>query len=422
MGALKPVKFGLIGCGAIANNAYMPTILKQYSMIDVVACADTVPERAALLAGKYGMKAVTNDEIYSDPEIEVVINLTFPTSHFEVNQAALQAGKHVHCEKMMGVSWEQGQTLAKLAEERGLHFTLAPDTFLGGAWQTCRKLIDDGFIGKPISAHCFVSRAGVLGSPHSQSMRRTLPQPDNTSAAFPFSRNKLPGHNPRTPEGSGLPFDMGGYYLHNLLNMFGNISRVSGFCKPASPAGSSFDPLNERYGEINAYSDPENLVGSLEFENGVYGSILFSTGVGNMPDQRFVVYGSNGVLICPDPNYFGGSVVIQSQAGKPMVFDLVTGFAKSPVWEVPLTHGYVEESRGVGLVDLAFAIRNHRKPRCHYSMGYQAFEVIHGIIDSCTNNTMHRMLSHCERPNAIQPGFRSGLFTGPLGQQSFLDD
>lgn len=422
MSALKPVKCGLIGCGAIANNAYMPTILKQYSIVDVVACADTVPERAAMFAEKYGMKAVSNDEIFNDPEIEIVINLTFPTSHFEVSQAALMAGKHVHCEKMMAVSWEQGQALATLAKEKGLHFTLAPDTFLGGAWQTCRKLIDDGFIGQPISAHCFVSRSMVLGGTQGKSTRRTLPQQENNSAPFPFGRNQLPGHNPRTPEGSGLPFDMGGYYLHNLINMFGNINRVSGFCKAANPGHGSFDPLNERYGETNVYTEPDSLVGSLEFDNGVYGSILFSSGVGNMPDQQFTVYGSDGVMICPDPNYFGGNVIIQSQAGKPMVFDMVSGFKKSPTWDVPLTHGYVEESRGVGIADLAFAIRNNRKPRCHYSMGYQAFEAIHGIIDSCTNNTMHQMISHCDRPKAVQPGFRSGLFTGMLGQQSFLDD
>jgi predicted dehydrogenase len=421
MSALKPVRCGLIGCGAIANNAYMPNILKQFSMVDVVACADTVPERSALLADRYGMKAVTNDEIYNDPAIEVVINLTYPTSHYEVTKSALLAGKHVHCEKMMAVTWEQGQELARLADEKGLAFTLAPDSFLGGAWQTCRKLIDDGFIGQPVSAHCFVARSMVLGATQGQGTRRPLPSSDN-SALLPFFHNTLPGHNPRTPDGSGLPFDMGGYYLHNLINLFGNISRVAGFCKPTKEAWGSFDPLNKLYGETIAYREPDNLVGSLEFENGVYGSILFSSGVGNVPAQTFIVYGSDGVLICPDPNFFGGSIVIQSQAGKPVVFDKISGVSQSPTWDVPLTHGYVDESRGVGIVDLAFAIRNSRKPRCHYSMGFQAFEVVHGILESCTNNTMHQMISHCDQPKAIKPGFRSSLFTGPFGQQSFLDD
>jgi predicted dehydrogenase len=321
---------------------------------------------------------------------------------------------------MMAVTWEQGKELAELAESTGLHYTQAPDTFLGGAWQTCRKIIDDGFIGQPVSAHCFVARGlGIMGR-QTRSTRRELPQLDNGTSGFPFAR--IPGYNPRTPEGSGLPFDMGGYYLHNLINMFGNINRVSGFSKAVNPAKGSYDPLNEGYTDMSVSNEPDNLIGSLEFDNGVYGSILFSAGVGNYPDDRFIVYGSDGILICPDPNFFGGKVIIQSQAGKPMVFDLVTGIGKSPVWEVPLTHGYISESRGVGLVDLAFAIRNGRKPRCHYSMGYQAFEVVHGIIDSCTNNVVHKMISHCDRPKAVRSGFKSGLFEGNLGQQSFLDD
>ena len=109
MPALKPVKVGLIGCGMIANNAYMPTILKQYSFIDVVKCTDTLPERAQLFEKKYGCKAVpANDDIYGDPEIDIVLNLTYPTSHLEVTMNALKAGKSVHTEKMMGVSWEDG--------------------------------------------------------------------------------------------------------------------------------------------------------------------------------------------------------------------------------------------------------------------------------------------------------------------------
>ena len=145
MSALKPVKVGLIGCGMIALRAYMPTILKQYGMVDVVKCADTVPERAKMFAEKFGMQACTNEEIYNDPEIEVVLNLTYPTSHFEVTKAALEAGKSVHTEKMMAVTWEQGLELARIAEKaekNGQWYTQAPDTFLGGAWQTIRQLID----------------------------------------------------------------------------------------------------------------------------------------------------------------------------------------------------------------------------------------------------------------------------------------
>ncbi len=421
MGALKPVKVGLIGCGAIAIRSYMPTILKKYNMIDMVKCADTVPERAALFAEKFGMKACTNEEIYNDPEIEVVLNLTYPTSHYEVTKAAIEHGKHVHAEKMMAVSFEQGQALAKLADEKGVWYTQAPDTFLGGAWQTARKLIDDGYIGDPIAVHCLVTRGNmILGGVQGKSTRREVPE-EYREKTFAMMMG-LPGENPRGPEGSGLPFDMGGYYLHNLINMFGNINRVSGYVKTNIKKNQSFDPLNELYKSDMENVEPDTLVGSLEFDNGVYGSIIFASGIDAMADQKFVVYGSQGTLVCPDPNYFGGPVYIQSGNGKQVGYNPNAGQDSVPMFEVPPIYGNLDESRGIGLVDLAFAIRNGRKPRCHYSMGHQAFEVVHGLIDSCKNNVNHKMVTKVERPKAVRPGFKGGMGGGGMSQQSYFDD
>ena len=176
MPALKPVKVGLIGCGMIAVRSYMPTILKLYDMIDVVKCADTVPERAKLFEEKFGCKATTVEDIMGDPEIEIVLNLTFPTSHLEITKMALEAGKSVHSEKMMGVSWDDAMELFALAEKyeaKGQWYTNAPDTFLGGAWQTARQLIDAGFIGDPIASYCLVTRGNmILGGERGVSTRR----------------------------------------------------------------------------------------------------------------------------------------------------------------------------------------------------------------------------------------------------------
>lgn len=420
MSEKKPIKVGLIGCGAIAYRAYMPTILKQYNMVDVVKFADTVSERAELFAKEFGGTACTNEEIYNDPEIEVVLNLTYPSSHYEVTKAALQAGKHVHCEKMMAVTWEEGQELVKLAEEKGLWLTLAPDTFLGGAWQTCRNLIDNGTIGEPIGALCAMSSAGsaamqVLG----RSTRRELPQEEG---AMPPWITPLPGSNPRPPQGSGLPFDMGGYYLHNLINMFGNIHRVSGACRAQQASATSFDPLNTMYGEFISTPEPTTMVGTLEFDNGALGSIVFLSGVGGHPDQQFIVYGSEAVMYCPDPNFFGGEIVIQSFSGRGMGFEPGIGLVPAKRFSIPATHGYHNESRGVGLMDLAFAIRNSRKPRCHYSMGYQAFECVHGMIDSVQSGKSHQMISHAERPAAVKPGVFAGFGSNGFEQQSCFDD
>ena len=130
----KPVKTAVIGCGMI-SEIYFKNMVEVFNVLDVVGCADLVPERAKAKAEKYGIRHMTNEEIYNDPEIELVVNLTYPTSHYEVNKAALLAGKNVHCEKMFAITLDQAKELRAIAEEKGLMLTAAPDTWLGGRLQ-----------------------------------------------------------------------------------------------------------------------------------------------------------------------------------------------------------------------------------------------------------------------------------------------
>jgi predicted dehydrogenase len=414
MSALKPVKVGLVGCGMIAIRSYMPTILRQYSFIDVVKCADSVPERAQLFEQKFGCKATTVEDIMNDPEIEIVLNLTYPTSHLAITKMALEHGKHCHTEKMAGVSWEDGLELLKLAEEcekKGIWYTQAPDTWLGGAWQTARQIIDSGFIGDPLGAFALVTRGNmILGAERGKSTRRELPKQEGEEDMFARFGALLPGYNPRTPAGSGLPFDMGGYYLHNLINLLGNINRVSGYIKTNIKFDESKDPLNEKYKSMIDNHEPDTLVGSLEFDNGCYGSIMFLSGY-KQSDTALTIYGSEANLVCPDPNFYGGKVFIQKNQRKNMMDLMVPGEGIQPMdmYQVPFTHGIIDEGRGVGLLDLAFAIRNGRKPRCHYSMGMQSFEVVHGLIDSCANGVNHKMVTKVEQPKAVKPGVYNGF-------------
>ena len=421
MSEKKPIKVGLIGCGTIAYRAYMPTILKQYNMVDVIKFADTVPERAELFAKKFGGIACTNEEIYNDPEIEVVLNLTYPSSHYEVTKAALEHGKHVHCEKMMAVTFEEGKELYELAESKGLWLTLAPDTFLGGAWQTCRHIVDSGVIGQPVAVIAMLGGGGggtymgKLGE--STNRERNLPKED---APLPPWIVPLPGSNPRPPQGSGAPFDMGGYYLHNMINLFGNIHRVSGVARPGHAKATTLDPLNTMYGEFVDTPEPTTMVGTLEFDCGVTGVMMMP---GGQMEKQFIVSGSEGVLFMPDPNFFGGDIVIQHNSGKGMIFDPQRGPLPDGKFTVPTTFGYNTEARGVGLMDLAFAIRNGRRPRCHGSMGYQAFECVHGMIESYQTGVEHKMISHTERPKAVKQGILGGGFdTANFAQQSCFDD
>ena len=151
MGTFRRIKAALIGSGAISEK-YLTNITKKFHVIDMVGCSDLIPERSAQRAEQFGIRQMTNEEILSDPTIEIVVNTTYPLSHYEVTKAALLAGKHVYTEKMLAVTLEEGLELCELAKEKGLMLTTAPDTFLGGGWQTARHMIDTGLIGTPIGA------------------------------------------------------------------------------------------------------------------------------------------------------------------------------------------------------------------------------------------------------------------------------
>src|SRR5690625_3047641 len=145
----EAVKVGIIGCGNI-SSAYLQ-VQKKLEMIDVVAVADLLPERAKAQAEKFGIsKAYTVDQILADPDIEMIINLTIPAAHYQVAMQALEAGKSVYNEKPFAAEVDQGKQLIEEANRRGLLVGSAPDTFLGSGLQTARKAIDDGLIGDPI--------------------------------------------------------------------------------------------------------------------------------------------------------------------------------------------------------------------------------------------------------------------------------
>ena len=205
---MKPVKAGIVGCGNICDIYFK--MAKKFRSLDVVACADLILDRARAKAAQHDVpKACTTEELLADPDIELVINLTVPKAHAEVGFAALQAGKSMHTEKPLAVTREDGLKMLALAEEKGLRLGAAPDTFMGAGLQTCRKLIDDGWIGRPVAATaCMLCR----GHEHWH--------PDPIFYYQP---------------GGGPMFDMGPYYLTALVSLLGPVRRVSGSTGIAFP-------------------------------------------------------------------------------------------------------------------------------------------------------------------------------------------
>ncbi|HHY81221.1 MAG TPA: Gfo/Idh/MocA family oxidoreductase [Clostridiales bacterium] len=360
---MKKVKVGIIGCGNI-SDIYLKNCTGVYSILEVAAVADLIPERARAKAEQYNIpKACLPEELLADPEIEIVLNLTIPKAHAEVCLASLQAGKHVYVEKPLAVTREDGKKIITLAKEKGLRVGSAPDTFLGAGIQTCRKLIDDGWIGTPIAATAFMTCHGH---------ESWHPDPE-----FYYQI------------GGGPMFDMGPYYLTALIALLGPVIRVTGSAqKSFSQRTITSKP---KYGKVIDVEVPTHVAGVLDFENGAVATIVTSFDVWHANLPRIEIYGSSGTLSVPDPNTFGGPVYVRR--------------ADAADWsEIPLAFGFAENSRGIGAADMAHAIRSGRAHRANGDMAYHVLDIMHAIHDASALGKHIQLESTCVRPAPFPMG------------------
>jgi predicted dehydrogenase len=155
----KVLGVGVIGCGNI-SAAYMK-LAPLFKNIEMRACADINMDAANARAKEFGLKAQAVKALLANPEIDIVVNLTVPATHFKVSKVILEAGKHVYSEKPLTLSMADAKELQKLAKKKKLQVAAAPDTFLGGSHQQARKLIDDGAIGKIASGTAHIMGYGM---------------------------------------------------------------------------------------------------------------------------------------------------------------------------------------------------------------------------------------------------------------------
>lgn len=338
----RPIQVAMIGVGCI-SGIYLKNITGLFRDIHLLGVCDLIRERAETAQKEYQIPKLyeTMYDAFADPEVDIILNLTRPYEHFAVTKAALEAGKHVYSEKPLGASLAEGQALKALAEERGLLLGGAPDTFLGAGIQTCRKLIEDGYIGTPIGSAAFMICRGH---------ERWHPDPD-----FYYQY------------GGGPMMDMGPYYLTAMINLMGPIRRVHAATRrtfarrmiTSSPlAGTPIDV------NVSTY-----IAGTVEYASGALGTLFTTFDVYYPSQARFEVYGSEGTLLVPDPNTFGGPVCLYRPESK-------------EVRELPLVFDYSENSRGLGLADMANALRDGRRARADYTQTFHVLEAIEGFETS----------------------------------------
>jgi len=368
------IRVAMIGTGAI-SGIYLKNLTETFKEVELVGVCDLIDERAqkavafvqsqidAGIACTLPKIYPTMHDAFADPQVQVVLNLTRPYEHYAVTKAALLAGKHVYSEKPLAVDMEEAYELVHLAQEKGLCLGGAPDTFMGAGIQTCRKLIDDGYIGDIVGAN-----VSMICHGH----ETWHPDPE-----FYYKR------------GGGPMMDMGPYYVTALVQLLGEAKGLVGMTK------KSFDKRlitsKEHYGEVIDVDVDTHLCGNILFSSGAIASIFTTFDVYYTNQARFEVYGTKGTLIVPDPNRFGGPILlyrpedfVKGPAADPGLKE--ADFNPYPAYKrMPLLFDYRENSRALGLADMCKAIETGRDFRANVQQQLHVLEILTGFSKASEN-------------------------------------
>ncbi|MHA7288803.1 Gfo/Idh/MocA family protein [Arthrobacter sp. MDT3-24] len=354
----KPLKVGIIGCGAIIAQ-YLANF-RRLDAIELVAVADLDPSRAQAVADGYdGVRALTVDELIAADDVDLVLNLTIPAAHAQVALKAIAAGKSVYGEKPLAATTGEARQVMEAAAAAGVAVGCAPDTVLGTGIQTARKAIDDGLIGSPISATATMVTPGH---------ERWHPNPD-----FYYQ------------PGGGPLLDMGPYYVSALVTLLGPVVSVTGAAshtRTQRTIGSG-----PRAGEVIPVNMDSHVTGILVHANGALSTLVMSFDAVKTRSSNIEVHGERGSLVVPDPNHFDGDV------------ELFTLGADS--WKtLPVSAGYRDSGRGFGIADLA-ATPEGAEPRAGGRLAYHALEVMESVLESARSGSMVPIKSTASRPEPV---------------------
>jgi len=377
---------GIVGCGYI-SGIYLEN-MPSFAGIKAVACTDIIPERSAAKAAAHGIADVTPDEIMKRDDVDIILNITPPLVHYEVSQAALSAGKHVFGEKPLCVELEHGRALIAEADRRGLKIGCAPDTFLGAGGRLAREMIDAGVIGKVVAGSCNLMSHG---------MEHWHPDP----VAF-------------YQHGGGPLFDVGPYYLNALINLLGPVESVRGLTSSATSTRfvTADGPRKNQHIPVET---PTTIMGLMHFANGADINLFMSWDVWKHGHPAIELYGTEGTLRVPDPNFFGGTVQYTERDGTWITVNASERpFGRpnwrSPAWKVdrPDEANY----RCLGIAELARAVTIGTAHRASGALGSHALEIMHAVLRSGVEGGTVKLDSTVSRPPVLAEAEAAQLWDG----------
>ncbi|MFB4278055.1 MULTISPECIES: Gfo/Idh/MocA family protein [unclassified Nonomuraea] len=351
----QPLNLGIVGCGAISAQ-YLQTI-DRLPQVRLVAVADLDLDRAREAVRPYpGVDVLGVAELMADARVDAVLNLTVPAAHAEIALMAIAAGKDVYCEKPLAATGADARRVLEAAEAAGVRVGCAPDTVLGTGTQTARMAIDDGLIGRPVAATATMMTPGH---------ERWHPHPD-----FYY----VPGGGPL--------LDMGPYYVTSLVTLLGPVATVIGAAsrtRAKRTIGSG-----PRQGEDIPVTVDTHVTGVLVHDSGALSTLVMSFDAVATKAANIEVHGEQGSLIVPDPNHFDGPVLLSRLGDQD--------------WRtLPVSAGYAEAGRGVGLIDFV----SEREPRAGGSLAFHVLDVMESLLASAHSGKALDVPSTCERPRPV---------------------
>ena len=357
----KRLGIGFIGTGNI-SSAYLKAILGKdgmpgFGVLDVKGLADMKAEAASARAAEFGLRAMSVDALLADPEIDLVVNLTIPRAHVEVGLKCLAAGKHVYSEKPLGITYAEGRKLLDAANAAGLRIGSAPDTFLGGAHQQARAVVDSGVLGQLVGGTAFM---------------------------------QCPGHESWHPD-PAFYYDLGG---GPMLDM-GPVARVSAMSSRLRTERTiTSEP---KKGQVMPVHIDTHVTGSLGFANGAIVQIAMSFDVAAHKHVPLELYGTEQTLIVPDPNHFGGEVELRKRG-------------RDEQWTpVKVDAPYADGNyRSLGVADMAAGILEHRPHRANGDLALHVLEVMEAFEHAAREGRTIDIKTPVTRPAPLSESLTDG--------------
>lgn len=367
------MRVAFVGCGYVADF-YVRT-LRNHPNLEIVSVMDRNRARADQFAAFHRLAAVpTLRDVLDDPRVDLVANLTNPSSHYEVSKASLEAGKHVYSEKPLAMSLEHAEELVALARARGRHLAGAPCSILGESAQTLWKALRDNTIGKARLAYAEIDDGPVhmMGCQNWKS---------RSGAPWPY----------KDEFEVGCTLEHAGYYVTWLINFFGPAHKVTSFSSCLVPdKGVELDRITNDF-----------TVGCIDFASGAVARITCA--IYGPHDHSLRIIGDEGILSTRDcwdygsPVYVSRRTFLGLKAEKyPRAAQLVGAGPKA----IPLVRRHRFRFRGPGanpmdmargMADIASAIEEGRPPRMSPEFALHVNEIVLAIQNPTTMGSPRRL-------------------------------